>query len=417
MNKKKYDDLSLKMIILSFCFFSIYGAYNLPVMFNMLFWALGVLFGFISLRVNKVNPVSGSMILMVIIMLINIRTVDYVQRAMYYLGAAMIAVFLILFFHGDEKCIEKNLKLLLLPAILMAIYVYIFKFMPSIYDTFIAKGLSKEQMSYNLHLVEEGYTPSVGLSIGFMADYLVYGIILLYSKIKTINHKKDIILAIFLFIALALIGRRGELLAALITIFIFSYIDSSFNKKKNYIILAIMGMLLVGFLIAINITKIEQYAGSNRILLMFADILNKKDISNGRNELYKAAIKLFKKNYIVGIGWGEFAKYGKKIITIVTNVHNIYLQLFCEIGIIGAVSYIGILLWNLITTYNMWKWEGKRSSILSFSIMLQLYILLKGVVDNSLYYDNFWIIYVLALLPIQYYWNRKRINKNICCNK
>ena len=150
---------------------------------------------------------------------------------------------------------------------------------------------------------------------------------------------------------------------------------------------------------------------------MIASDFVQLDSSLNLNSVQSSLRSLFKKNYIVGIGWGEFAKYGKKIITIVTNVHNIYLQLFCEIGIIGAVSYIGILLWNLITTYNMWKWEGKRSSILSFSIMLQLYILLKGVVDNSLYYDNFWIIYVLALLPIQYYWNRKRINKNICCNK
>ena len=65
-------------------------------------------------------------------------------------------------------------------------------------------------------------------------------------------------------------------------------------------------------------------------------------ISAGRWTTYKQSFELFLKHPIKGIGWGNFTfmNYNPYLGEAVLNVHNIYLKLLCETGVIGFFSFV-----------------------------------------------------------------------------
>ena len=60
--------------------------------------------------------------------------------------------------------------------------------------------------------------------------------------------------------------------------------------------------------------------------------------------LYAFAVKLFTQKIIFGWGVGMFSVFQN------TGAHNVYLQLLCENGIVGAIIFILILILNLLVT-------------------------------------------------------------------
>mgnify|MGYP000158085205 CR=1 FL=1 len=60
-----------------------------------------------------------------------------------------------------------------------------------------------------------------------------------------------------------------------------------------------------------------------------------EDISTGRFDLYEIAYKAFSQSPIFGIGAGLF----KEVTHAYTDVHNAYLQVLCEQGIIGLILF------------------------------------------------------------------------------
>lgn len=144
----------------------------------------------------------------------------------------------------------------------------------------------------------------------------------------------------------------------------------------------------------------------SRIIETYHIFVTGGDITSKRIPLYKHALRLFIQNPIHGIGWGNYKKTVVGTVTMYTEmqVHNIYLQLLCETGIIGSF----FILLPMIMTYfysirTMCKISKKRNEYsykwifaVIYSVYVQTFFLLYGLTGNPLYDYSFLTMYFLA---------------------
>ena len=73
------------------------------------------------------------------------------------------------------------------------------------------------------------------------------------------------------------------------------------------------------------------------VVFRFIDTAETGDMSVGRVDVWLKAFSMFGNHSLVGIGWGQYVNQGGWF----WNIHNIYIQLLVETGIIGFIIYCG----------------------------------------------------------------------------
>lgn len=345
------------------------------------------------------------------LILIRISDFSYITAKPLYVYSMVIMALNMCLFSNDIKSCNAVSLIMLIPGCCVAFIILLCKFAPSIYFNTIFKIISVENQNGIKYLMSEGYGVFVANNIGLTATYLVISIFLTLTVfIKQEFGLKKLcfyFLLIFEVFALVVLNRRGELVAVFLSLLAYYALMLRGKKLIIFLSLIIIVAYLAILLIALISSNVIVYEGDNRIITSIFELIKsitgstatKSDISNGRVGLYKIAIKLFKENFIFGIGWGAFAKHGSQYITQVTNVHDIYLQLLCELGVVLGLLFI-VLLFAFLFTF---KKENKYNN---WAFLMFLYILILGVVDNTIYEDHFWLLFSIIYLF-----------RNIKCNK
>lgn len=281
-------------------------------------------------------------------------------------------------------------------AIIHATCTILFFIVPSLYPDIIVKLFDQQYQNSLLNWYNNGY--ATGLAVHYSQNGIFLAIatgvtfcILICNKNKRI---KNIFAFAISFFALLLTGKRGPLLFSILAMMIFFFVFESNKPLSRFIKIA--SLILSG---ATLILILEKYvpAISNTLARFTA---YSGDITNGRTELYDFAWLWFKENPIFGIGWGGYpyrvnttfigAIYGRD-----SNMyaHNVYLQLLCEVGIIGFIVFILPMLYTLLKTIKLLKESRyKKISInkeeevaISISVFVQLYFLMYCITGNPLY--------------------------------
>ena len=154
--------------------------------------------------------------------------------------------------------------------------------------------------------------------------------------------KKHYGLVPFLLIAIIIFGSRGPLIAFLMTLifisasYVANFLISLKIKKKN----------LKHFVISLPI-----YAGAAFLFLpnFFSRIISRLEVFlsepgggdsvQRRLEHVEASLQIFTSNPMLGIGFGNYGKYIDGFHS-GQYPHNLFLELFVESGIIGAIPFI-----------------------------------------------------------------------------
>ena len=110
-------------------------------------------------------------------------------------------------------------------------------------------------------------------------------------------------------------------------------------------------------------------------------VSNKEDVSNGRFAMYEDIANQYKENKCFPIGWSQYARSTNYYHP---GVHNDYLQLFYETGIIGFILVIGS---NIILLFRSIKFTKKEKNGLGFCVLLYNFFYLTYSATGIPHYD------------------------------
>lgn len=205
----------------------------------------------------------------------------------------------------------------------------------------------------------------------------------------------NILLLCLIYIEFVLIGKLAYTLFTGATMIVMYYIKKAeFNKNRIILLLLFLTTVVVIFLYF-------SFIGFGRLTeWMFSD-----DVANGRTLLFTKAIEYFKEEPVFGLGWGGFRNtFNIQHDGIYYEVHNVYLQLLCEVGVVGTTSYILYFIFNMRQGIRTLKAARAENNIrcmkqIYFSIYLQVFFLFYGLSGNFLYDLTFLLYSLAAAIP------------------
>lgn len=199
-------------------------------------------------------------------------------------------------------------------------------------------------------------------------------------------------------LAIFITGKRMPSLVSAMLFFASIYIS---NPKKNIPRdIAVFSLLLIVGLIGYQyfIKNVDQFVDNvflRRFAISYISSSDGSDITSGRSELYQKAWALFEQEPILGIGANNYSKMSK----MGTSVHNTYLQVLCEEGILRFPLFIVPLLFIFIKTV---KEVFKRSivnsrSFLLLSFFLQIVFMLYSFTGNTFINTSNFVFYFMGV--------------------
>jgi len=257
---------------------------------------------------------------------------------------------------------------------------------------------------------------------------LVIAFILFVVKNKKINDILLIIVLISSSIIILLSGERTAFFYLFIFYFLFLLLLKNFKFIKIFSFISSL-ILILSVFSTNNIIRNRMY---DFTLYQF-NISN--DADHGRirifsiqhEVIYNTAFKIFKDNYIFGIGPKMFREICKleKYSTIThldssingcqTHPHNTYIQLLTETGIVGSIPVIlvFVIVSFYLSKHFIFKYFLKRNLFTNFQILLLIciFINLWPLIPNGNFFNN-WLsaIYFLpiSLILKDYFFYRKK---------
>ncbi len=315
----------------------------------------------------------------------------------------------------SEKEIMLSKKVVVIAAAVFGLLIVFFRLFPNLYWDTVYKIISEPSRELAAYYIPKGYGIPIGGSYTF-ADYVMTLAALLmcghaFSRTETKKGRIcSLLMVAFFMLCILLVGRRGEFIAAVAMIMIVSliYCRIKFQKRHLFILLGAIAALVM--LIICCWPLFEKIPFLHRYIRTFEKLLSGADITSGRLELWNMAWLLFLKNPVFGIGWGGFADHVSEGFRAlhgqdVMDVHNTYLQLLCETGIVGTVLILTPIIFCLVQTvrqaYRLKKTQTDHTLLFVMnmtSLGLQVYFLLLGMLDPCFYKLIYWAFYAIALL-------------------
>ena len=288
--------------------------------------------------------------------------------------------------------------------------IFMQKLFPNIYYSFISIVLPSNVVSSIKNRLVEGYYTGFTREVSFTMFFIVIGLgIYLFDILKKdkenidSNYKiKKYFKILFLFAALVVSGKRATLIFFLLTIFIIQFIRSKDSLKSMKYLGIGCGLILFLYISFPLWSKIESLS---RIveLLTFIKEKNIIGITNGRNLIYQNAIDLWNTNRIFGIGWGNF-KYmvNGSLWYAGFDVHNCYLQILCENGLIGAAIFYALTIISIFRFVKCLKKARECGDDYIYKLSLitayiQIFFITYSFTEPILYEYTDYIIYFISI--------------------
>lgn len=166
--------------------------------------------------------------------------------------------------------------------------------------------------------------------------------------------KINFLIKVFLFSAftfcLFLLGSRGANLVLILTLIILLLIHLIF-KSNSFITNKTVLVILIGtFIGGISNSLFFQNNDSLNVIQRTSNL----DTSSTQQRLrfYSAALSSIKENPVFGVGLGNWKLHGTQYdkpfmrdYTVPYHVHNDFLEVTAELGVIGFILYFGMVLW------------------------------------------------------------------------
>lgn len=218
----------------------------------------------------------------------------------------------------------------------------------------------------------------------------------LFQDLKGYKKWFSLIVILLTVTSLLLIGARTAVLIMSVILIFFSmayfFIYKKGIKESARIILPLVLVTIMAYSYSISINRIFDDKLNSYSELFFTkkekDLYNPKGKSNlvdgsGRGEIWLDAINNFYKSPIIGVGIGNWRHNSKKEIQkkqkahnikFSTHVHNDFLQVLAETGVIGFVFYVLIYIMSFILLIKYYrKHISNANKLFVLTLMLALF--------------------------------------------
>lgn len=301
---------------------------------------------------------------------------------------------------------------IILFALLTAVVSWLAFFNPNFY---ISKVLTifEESSALKYSFLHRGMNHGFTNHYSRNAFYIAIGIIVAFCNLLSDKKKSKINILILMFLSctMFLVAKRGTTLFLIMAILISIILKEKNISKK---IGKLFKFVLIGgvFLVIAYFTV----PGVSNLLVRIVEMGNSDDISTGRFYLYRIAWKMFRNNPILGMGWGSFLE--AMIGTTFQAVHNDYIQLLAETGIIGTIIFISFNLYNLYYTYKAYKLsfstDNSFKKVACFSFVYQVFFMLYSLTGYPHFsYEQMLLYLMVSGAGLGIYKNVKKIGSEI----
>lgn len=264
------------------------------------------------------------------------------------------------------------------------IFGWVFWLLPDMYASKIIPLFPPDSRSYmmlwNSQHVLMGLTSHYSASGVFCA----YGVIYYAASWLSSERKdRDLTMLLLMVVSLMMTQKRGPLLFAVGTVVALYFLAN----RVSFEVMMKFGLIAAAALIFLVLAMIFLPDMQRVIDRFFED----GDVTNGRADLFAYALELFNEHKLLGIGWGQYRFMPGSMGL---PVHNIYLQILAETGIIGSFFIYSGLFSTMIATVRNILTVKKNAPIqqkqsvsfpLLFSAAVQIYFLLYGLTGNPIY--------------------------------
>ncbi len=211
-----------------------------------------------------------------------------------------------------------------------------------------------------------GTQNATAATLSIQIPFILWGLIKHTRKWKVIS----IVSLLLGSSALLLISARTAILSSIfyVVLFLGYFIIDGLRKKTlmssfKTVLLPFIGIVVLSYLFATNINRIEATRANTFKELLFAPALKSNDkavksnkgergfvtYDSGRIIYYEMAFDDFKENPLLGVGLGNWKLANKDKYFATTKrdkfiyplrVHNDFLQMLAEVGVIGFIAYL-----------------------------------------------------------------------------
>ncbi|MBP3635035.1 MAG: O-antigen ligase family protein [Bacilli bacterium] len=366
----------------------------------------------ISFKKKSILILAISTIFMLMTLINNYYVVDgYELKVILYI----IYLFLPLIISIGSNNVDALCKVIKIFFLEHIISTYIGLFFKEFYKSkilsLICSGRSLCVASGNYY---HGYIPGLTSHFSTNAIYLSISSLFLFSEYLTNKKKSTLLFFLISIVALFTAGKRAHLI---FTIFccIALYLYDRNTKNSSGKIFKLSLFIIIGI---IGLSILSKYIPEIlNIINRFELLIDSGDVLNGRQELYNLAISLWNKHMFFGNGWGAFShnyqlylyNYGDVAYV---DAHNVFIQLLCEVGIVGLLFVLIIMLTSFNKTLKLLKSKLNANdntlTISRFCFVYQLFFLLYCFTGNPLYDSQCYVIYFMTIGFILFISSRNR---------
>lgn len=280
-------------------------------------------------------------------------------------------------------------------------------------------GIFKEQLinlytenaaSVKLRLTNSGgLLPHTGSSGCYIYSGVASFIVLAKINGKKLKRVNNILILSVFILASIMIQKRGfilDVIVAYLGIRVFRFRKEklkimNFNRNIRFIISLVI-LSVISVFIYFKVPLVNDAV--TRLIGRFTE--NDESLS-GRTALYELAFSLYRGHVLTGIGWGKYRLNTVGFFGLSDSsyaVHNVYIQLLCETGILGLSSFLLASISSLILGVKKYRkiicseLDIPEKQSVEIGLFFQLFFLSYCMSGNPLYDYNFCIIYFIGIL-------------------
>ena len=223
------------------------------------------------------------------------------------------------------------------------------------------------------------------------ARWMIIGSIIIFF-LKNKNIKNFLLITLLILLSIAA-GSRGPIFSLLFTIFIFLLL----NFQKILFRLLVVLFLIGGILLVIDASFILDIGKADRL------ITRDSTSKNVRMKFANRSLELIAL-YPMGVGIGNWQEYCNKTqpyhLLRHEYPHNLILEVFAELGILGGVILLILIVKALYFTFFRMLKYSHQNSIYELFFYLQVFLLINSMFSGSLNDSRlFLIVIAISLIP------------------